>query len=378
VFQASVNQTESPALPPGIYTFDFLDASGRAAQATGFIYKISPLEINMAITASYNGQHISCRDKSDGSLRTSIFAGGLAPFRFQWSDGSTAEERNNLAAGWYYVEVTDLFGCSDQDSIQIIAPDKLYLRTTALQPDCRTGGLGTIEIAEADGGTPPYRYRLNSGSWSISPVFPDLGAGTYMVEITDSNQCEASVSEEITSFRETGISITRDTIINAGDSVQIKISVTPGTYGIKEIYWEGVDCQGCKEIWVRPQQTAEFSVIVTDTLGCVARETIKIQVKINNDIFIPNVFSPGIQGENQRFTVYGSNALKLIREMRIYDRWGTTIYSNEKLAPNDPSVGWDGSFRGISLQTGVYVYLCILEFSDGTVKTITGDILLLR
>jgi len=378
VFQASVNQTLSPLLPPGNYTFDFLDATGHGTQVAGFIFKISPLEISTDITSDYNGRQISCFDKSDGALRSEIITGGLAPFSFLWSDGSTSSERKNLASGWYYVEVTDLFGCSDKDSVQIVAPEKLILRITSLQPDCRTGGLGTIRIADAGGGTPPYRYRLNNASWVNTTIFPNLPAGSYTVEVTDSNQCRTIESQEINSYRDADIIISNDTIINAGDSVRIKAYVVPGTSGIQEIYWEGAACKGCNDIWVKPLQTSEYSVVVTDSLGCMVRKTIKIQVKVNDDIYIPNVFSPGIQGENQKFTIYGSNALKHIREMRIYDRWGTMVYGIENLPANDPSEGWDGTFKGISLQTGVYVYLCVLEFSDGSVKTINGDILLLR
>jgi gliding motility-associated-like protein len=377
-FQASVNLTESLVLPPGNYTFDFLDASGRVAQVFGFIFKVLPLEINTVVTSNYNGQHISCFENSDGAIKANIFSGGLAPYRFQWSDGSTASERNNLSAGWYYVDVTDFFGCSDMDSIQIVSPEKLQLRTTTIQPDCHSGGLGTIQIADVDGGTPPYRYRVNNGNWINTAIFPDLQAGLYTVNLTDSNQCEVSISEKINTYREATVIISNDTTINLGDSVQIEIYVDPGTDGIQKIYWEGADCAECYKIWVTPQQTAEYSVVVTDTLGCMVRKTVKIQIKLNQDVYIPNVFSPGTSGENQKFTIYGSNSLQSIRDMRIYDRWGNLVYSEENLTPNDPTVGWDGSFRGTSLQTGVYVYLCVLEFSDGKVKTINGDILLLR
>jgi hypothetical protein len=46
-------------------------------------------------------------------------------------------------------------------------------------------------IIQANGGNPPYRYRLNGGEWKTLFLFNNLAAGTYYAECEDANGCLA-------------------------------------------------------------------------------------------------------------------------------------------------------------------------------------------
>jgi hypothetical protein len=54
------------------------------------------------------------------------------------------------------------------------------------------------------------------------------------------------------------------------------------------------------------------------------------------------------------------------------------LFSAADLPPNDPAVGWNGSFRGRPLDPGVFVFVAEVQFSDGTVRRLKGDVTLVR
>ncbi len=75
-------------------------------------------------------------------------------------------------------------------------------------------------------------------------------------------------------------------------------------------------------------------------------------------VFIPNSFTPNDDGKNDIFRpvisyVFGVKPQVGETEytLTIYNRWGEQIYET-----HDPREGWDGTYRGVEVGTGVYVY----------------------
>jgi gliding motility-associated-like protein len=63
--------------------------------------------------------------------------------------------------------------------------------------------------------------------------------------------------------------------------------------------------------------------------------------------------------------------------MSIFDRWGNLMFVRENFEPNIPSNGWDGTFNGMRVEQGVYVYKVEYESRVGK-RMIGGDITVLR
>jgi gliding motility-associated-like protein len=83
------------------------------------------------------------------------------------------------------------------------------------------------------------------------------------------------------------------------------------------------------------------------------------------------VFSPNGDEENDIFFVrgYGIKTLHIV----IYDRWGEKVWEN-----TDPTIGWDGTFRGQALENAVFVYQVEAEMNSGTIYNEKGNLTLLR
>lgn len=75
----------------------------------------------------------------------------------------------------------------------------------------------------------------------------------------------------------------------------------------------------------------------------------------NPNVFVPNAFTPNGDEHNGQFRVV-SSAIKNFN-MQIYNRWGERVFET-----NDPSEGWDGTYKGVDVQSGIYMF--VITFSD--------------
>ncbi|MBI2968868.1 MAG: gliding motility-associated C-terminal domain-containing protein, partial [Bacteroidetes bacterium] len=90
------------------------------------------------------------------------------------------------------------------------------------------------------------------------------------------------------------------------------------------------------------------------------------------EVFVPNIFSPNNDGNNDVFYVRG----KCIEKMQwvIYNRWGAKVFESDS-----PQNGWDGSYKGKNLDAAVFVWHLKYKLSiDTEEKTMKGNITLVK
>lgn len=91
------------------------------------------------------------------------------------------------------------------------------------------------------------------------------------------------------------------------------------------------------------------------------------------DSALPSGFSPNGDGKNDVFGILGSGKYSYEFSMQIWNRWGQEVYKS-----NDPYAGWDGNYNGTQAQTGVYAYFISYKNMYNEVKTIKGNVTLVR
>lgn len=102
----------------------------------------------------------------------------------------------NLAASTYLVAVETIDGCSSTLSVVVANKSGLNISVQATETDCGTDN-GKFTITP-DGGLPPYRYKLNEGSFQDENTFEGLASGTYSVLAEDASGCNVLQSIVIT------------------------------------------------------------------------------------------------------------------------------------------------------------------------------------
>ncbi len=97
----------------------------------------------------------------------------------------------------------------------------------------------------------------------------------------------------------------------------------------------------------------------------------EVEVKLIPIVWIPNSFTPNIDGVNPQFLIV-SGSVKTF-EMDIYDRWGRKLFTT-----SDISNSWDGTINGVPAPDGVYVYTAKYSGADNIYTIKSGSITLLR
>jgi hypothetical protein len=104
----------------------------------------------------------------------------------------------NVAAGSYTYIVSDASGQKDTAMVSISQPPAIKANISA-NPITVTGGTTSITVA-ASGGTYPYQYVLDAGSFQTSNVFNAVSAGSHVVVTRDINGCSESNNITISDY----------------------------------------------------------------------------------------------------------------------------------------------------------------------------------
>ena len=79
----------------------------------------------------------------------------------------------------------------------------------------------------------------------------------------------------------------------------------------------------------------------------------------NENLQIPNAFSPNKDNVNDDFCLQGWDACIEEFEITIYDRWGEKVYESK-----DPNFCWDGVYKNNVLEAQVFVYYVKAKYSN--------------
>ena len=177
------------SLAPGNYDIVVKDIRGCTKTTTQLLTAPTPV----TITSFTPINSITCFGASDGSVRVSV-SGGTPGYTYQWYydsgltnplAGMNSDEATGLAAGTYWVKITDFNGCWISGNTSIGQPAVLNGVVTPTMVTCNSANDGIITITAPTGGTGAYQYRVNGGAWQVSGTFAGLAPDTYVVEIRD-------------------------------------------------------------------------------------------------------------------------------------------------------------------------------------------------
>ena len=149
---------------------------------------------------SYQRKVVTCNKFNDGIIQLNV-SGGNAPISYELvGDTITLNQSQQtfvgLGASTYVINVIDSFLCPVRfangisQSVKIDEPDPLVVREiNPTNITCNNFNDGKIEIL-ATGGNSPLDFSIDFGTnYFVSNDFNNLIAGTYNINVTDSNNC---------------------------------------------------------------------------------------------------------------------------------------------------------------------------------------------
>ncbi|MFK8005402.1 MAG: S8 family serine peptidase [Saprospiraceae bacterium] len=231
------------------------------------------------LIASLNTQsNITCNGLNDGWVIVDGIGGtNLGDYTYSIDNGPFTNTNSffNLAAGSHEVKVRDDNECEASTFVIIIEPDVLLsFIGSETSIDCNGNNNGAVAI-ESSGGSLPFTYSLNGGTYSNNNVFENLAAGVYEVTTLDNNLCEHSFSVTVTepSALEMTVETQEDITCFGADDGLIELS---GQGGTGDLTYQ-INNQGFQNNPVfnnLPQGTHNLDV--KDENGCITSSSVEI------------------------------------------------------------------------------------------------------
>ena len=114
-----------------------------------------------------------------------------------------------------------------------------------------------------------------------------------------------------------------------------------------------------------------IKLFVSNSSGCIDSVDLPVEIRVPENVFVPNTFTPNGDEVNDFFSMSFLNVRNVT--VSIFNRWGEEIFSSK-----DTEFHWDGTYKGRPVQPEVYVYLIDAIGYYGTEIRKVGKITLLR
>ncbi len=182
----------------------FIGWNGSGCSGNDLCWKSISWETDITATFSNNAtstmelstssSDVTCHGENDGNAQLTVF-GGTPNYSYNWSNGHSTSQLNNISAGNYVVTVTDAIGTTATTSVQINQPTPLLVQVSnQTNVNCLGGNDGSITL-NASGGTSPYQFLWSNGE--NTSTINNLPSGIYTVNLTDNNGCSVTVATTI-------------------------------------------------------------------------------------------------------------------------------------------------------------------------------------
>ncbi|MBU2913279.1 OmpA family protein [Reichenbachiella agariperforans] len=285
-------------LKAGEYKVEIIDSNGCTDELSAYVEEKPLLEVGIDVT------NILCYGESSGAIDLNV-QGGVAPYKYMWSNEAVTQDIKGLKAGQYSVVVTDANGCSDIKDVMISQPSRfIAILESEVHVKCFGQSTGAINV-RVSGGVQPYIYTWSNGA--SSQDITNIPAGTYKLTVTDANGCTELINSTIRQPSEVIYTVNEVTDLschgdnsgaidisiiggvgpyvyswNNGATTQDLVGVSAGNYSV-----EISEGNGCKNVLQAQIKEPEVLLMKLDTVGhvlCNGDNTGLIQVSVKGGV----------------------------------------------------------------------------------------------
>ncbi len=230
---------------------------------------------------NFTSTESACSGSDDGKATITV-SGGTEPYEYCLETNcNDTGEFDSLAPGSYSYSITDDEDCSftAPDPIVITEPDPIEITDLSITPPGCGGECTALASVTAIGGTPGYAYSWN-GNPPITGSFigENLCGGENLLRITDQNNC---ILDTLFSIAQPQAIEVFDNVTNATCTGMCDGSFQVVAVGLEPLT---IDYGALSSNSLTDLCEGEYPLVITDSLGCIALDTVIVGVEIISDI----------------------------------------------------------------------------------------------
>ena len=248
-----------------------------------------------------------------------------------------------------------------------------------------SGQPASISITDSEVGV-SYQLRNNADNSAVGTAVAGTGesitlssdpltaAATFNILATGTAACNQSVSLNAiieASINELSLSVaaSQDTIFGGEEATII------ATSGATNYTWTTrvertnlpqdesiISGNNTSTINVAPVEDTWYIVTASDDKACSRTDSVLVAVRF--EIFIPSLFSPNSDGNNDAFTIKTQSSSIQDLDFRVFDRAGNLVYETQD-AVEATTTGWDGKNNGREQPISNYIWVIDGTFLNG-------------
>jgi hypothetical protein len=284
-------------LPAGSYSVTIKDA--HQCQVTQSINVSQP---SAAVSANVTTTAVSCFGGSNGSV-TIVAQGGVGPYQYTWSNGSTAFQSSGLTAGGYTWAINDHNGCTLTGQAIITQPSPLFVQVNTTNVLCFGDATGSA-TAIPTGGTPPYQYLWSNGV--VLGANAGLTTQILTITITDARGCTAPGTATISEPLQLVVGVTSTNVTCFGAANGTATAGASGGTAPYNYSWS----VGAQTATVTGLAPGTHTVTVTDANNCSTTQSVTISqpAALVNTVSVVNPSCAGYSNGSATATATGGTA----------------------------------------------------------------------
>ena len=363
------SQQQIPAfgLCPGPYSVTATDANG--CTATTSVTLTNPPLLILDITSNTD---LICSSDCDATA-TSVATGGSQPYDFTWSPGGQKGANPiNLCFGPNVLTVTDARNCSVSKTVNISAIDTVITEFTGPSVICDgdlivLDGMITGSSITSSGWYLADATTLLTSSEDTSFSRPPGNYTYYLIALSGS--CSDTAKYDITVSVNPIVGLADELRLFGEDEAVLELTNEDPSYSYLWSPDTALNDATAAEPVTSIEEDIIYRLLVTDTNGCVYKDSINIFYSPNIDI--PSGFTPNGDGVNDTWNIRYLAAFP-DASVSIFNRWGELLYEQNNGYLN----AWDGKYKGKKLPIGTYYY--IIDLKDDRFKGLTGPVTIVK
>ncbi|MDE3184743.1 MAG: gliding motility-associated C-terminal domain-containing protein [Bacteroidota bacterium] len=293
-------------------------------------------------------------------------------FQFLWTGPSafSSNEQNPFIPvataadnGKYYVTSTSSKGCTSKDSTIATLTTPPVINAGNDQEICE----GSSVQLQSTGSNYITSYQWLPSTGLSDPKIPNPIASptetTLYILQAAHDVCIVPDSLLITVDKNPVANAGPDKIIIKGQSATLEGAA--GGTDVDYLWTPDVNISGRTSLSpvVNPSTNQIYVLNVFSNKGCKTA-TDSMLVKVYQQLYIPNAFTPNGDGKNDTWYIETLLAYPGA-EVQVFNRYGQKIFDN-----NGKYIWWDGTFKGEPQAPGAYVYLVDLKNNTQVIKGI--------